>query len=249
MLWALKVQYESIQCYFYVVPPRNKTFTSRFFFSQPFHDLSIENFNLFICRRPRSLKMSSTPNGSDYDDDDAASGRSGVFFTEKPHNFSLLASPIARRRRSIDDGTLNTTLASTSTLAICDVKLTSHFSHFEEQPGISRLISPEKESGASIPSVPPKTNATDNSSANLRRCVEDLIERVAKLEMIVHRLENEKQKHHPREDDECGSGISSVSDDFPPTEEQVKASKRTPRGFFRFRRTRGRPGNKTRVEV
>ena len=186
--------------------------------------------------------MSPAFNGNDYDDDDTASGRSGVFFTEKPHNFSLLASPIARRRRSIDDETLNTTF---------DVKLTSHF---EEQPeqafdGISRLISPEKVSGVSAPSVLVKTNVAvscDTSPDSPHRLIKDLIERVAKLELIVHQMENDEQRRHPREDDECGSGISSVSDDFP-TEEQLKASKCAPRGFFRFRRTRGRPGTKSRV--
>ncbi len=134
------------------------------------------------------------------------------------------------------------TLASTSTF---DMKLTSHF---EEQPeqafdGISRLISPEKESGVSLPDV---AISCDTSPDNLHRLINDLIERVAKLEPIVHWMENDEQRPHPREDDKCGSGISSVSDDFP-TEAQLKASKRAPRGFFRFRRTRGRPGTKSRV--
>jgi hypothetical protein len=140
------------------------------------------------------------------------------------------------------------TLASTLTF---HMKLTSHF---EEQPeqafdGISRLISPEKVSGVSAPSVLVKTNVAvscDTSPDSPHRLIKDLIERVAKLELIVHRMENDEQRRHPREDDECGSGISSVSDDFP-TEEQLKASKCAPRGFFRFRRTRGRPGTKSRV--
>jgi hypothetical protein len=184
----------------------------------------------------------------------ATSGRS-LFFTEKPHNFSLLASPIAHRRRNADDGTLNTTLPSSSSF---DVKLTSRF---EEQPeqvsGISHLISPEKENGVSAPSVAIRTNvdifSCDQLPENgreddllllrvlsLEKIVHRLTSRVLSLEKIIHRIENNKQD---KADDY--SGISSVSDDFPIV---VGPSKRTPRGLSWFWRTRERPARR-RVEV
>jgi hypothetical protein len=161
----------------------------------------------------------------------ATSGRSEValrkisqslFFTEKPQNFSLLASPVRK-----EDNTLNSLDYS------FDVKLTSHF---EEQPGqvldISRLVSPEK--GA--PSVDV-----------LHLLVEELSRRVEALEKIVHRIESNAQG----EVDACGgnnSGISSVSDDFP-LDEQRKVGKRSLRRYFRLKLTGGRPATKSRVEV
>ena len=179
-----------------------------------------------------------------YDDEDlevhtgAISGRSGValrkiseslFFTEKPHNFSLLASPV----RKEDNNSLDYSF---------DVKLTSNF---EEQPaslsGISRLISPEK--GA--PSAVVRPNQTEYDV--LRCLVEELGRRVESIEKIVHQIQGSAQG----EGDACGdnnSGISSVSDDFP-LDEQRKVGKLSLRRFFRLRLTRGRPATKSRVEV
>ena len=190
-----------------------------------------------------------TPNGDefihdDYDDEDlavhpgATSGRSGValrkiseslFFTEKPHNFSLVASPV--KKVDNDENSF-------------DVKLTSIF---EEQPeqilGTSRLISPEK--GA------PSVVVSDDFFC----LVADLCSRVASLEKLVHQIQSSAQG----EDDACGdnnSGISSVSDDFPldkqrkdPLDEQRKVGKRSLRHFFRLRLTRGSPATRSRVEV
>ena len=193
---------------------------------------------------------------NDYDDEDlevhtgATSGRSGValrkiseslFFTEKPHNFSLVASPV--KKVDNDENSF-------------DVKLTSIF---EEQPeqilGTSRLISPEK--GA------PSVVVSDDFFC----LVADLCSRVASLEKLVHQIQSSAQG----EDDACGdnnSGISSVSDDFPygqteggptqknaseqrkdPLDDQRKVGKRSLRHFFRLRLTRGSPATRSRVEV
>lgn len=188
-----------------------------------------------------------TPDGDEfihddyYDDEDlevhtgATSGRSGValrkiseslFFTEKPHNFSLLASPV--KKVDNDENSF-------------DVKLTSIF---EEQPeqilGNSRLISPEK--GAPSDDV-------------LFCLVADLCSRVASLEKLVHQIQSSAQGEDDACGDN-NSGISSVSDDFPlveqrkdPLDEQRKVGKRSLRRFFRLRLTHGSPVTKSRVEM
>jgi len=173
-----------------------------------------------------------------YDDDDdlevhtgATSGRSGValrkiseglFFTEKPHNFSLLASPVKNEDNSLDYS--------------FDVKLTSIFEEPKDINFESRIISPEK--GA--PSVVTEYDV-------LHSLVAELCRRVESLEKIVHQIQSSAQG----EGNACGdnnSGISSVSDDFP-LAEQRKVGKRSLQSFFRLRLTRGRPATKSRVEV